>query len=131
MTVAVTFRDSPEGKAAVRAAAEEARLRSVPLAVLFVSEDDAVDEGSAQAVSGIVGEFLADLPPVEVQVLTATWGRNLAGAILDLAASVDATMLVVGSRQRSATGKYLLGSTVQRITLDATIPVLTVKADQA
>ncbi|MFL6133740.1 MAG: universal stress protein [Nocardioidaceae bacterium] len=43
----------------------------------------------------------------------------------------EVTRLVVGVRQRSAIGKALLGSIPQRLILDATVPVLSVKANDA
>jgi len=41
------------------------------------------------------------------------------------------TLLVVGVRKRSPIGKVVLGSIPQRLILDATVPVLSVKADDA
>jgi nucleotide-binding universal stress UspA family protein len=41
----------------------------------------------------------------------------------------EVTLLVVGVRKRSAIGKAVLGSIAQRLILDATVPVLSVKAN--
>ena len=46
-----------------------------------------------------------------------------------LAAIADAELIVIGMRHRTAVGKFLMGSTAQRILLDAPCPVLAVKAD--
>ena len=40
----------------------------------------------------------------------------------------DVTRLVVGVRERSPVGKAILGSIPQRLILEATVPVLSVKA---
>jgi nucleotide-binding universal stress UspA family protein len=49
-------------------------------------------------------------------------------AILRVAEEVDAELLVVGIHRRSPVGKVLLGSNAQRILLNATCPVLAVRA---
>ena len=46
---------------------------------------------------------------------------------MGVAEEVDASCLVIGLRRRSPVGKLILGSSAQRILLDATCPVLTVK----
>jgi nucleotide-binding universal stress UspA family protein len=47
--------------------------------------------------------------------------------VVDIADEVGAELIVIGMRRRSAVGKLLLGSTAQRILLDARCPVLAVK----
>ena len=54
--------------------------------------------------------------------------RPAADEILERAAGVDADLIVIGQRRRSPVGKMLLGSTSQRILLDAVCPVVAVKA---
>ena len=53
---------------------------------------------------------------------------ELQGSLLDLADEVGASLLVLGAKRRTPVGKLLLGSMVQRVLLDAQIPVLVVKA---
>jgi len=50
----------------------------------------------------------------------------VAEGILDLAADVDADVIVMGGRKRSPAGKALFGSVTQSVILDATIPVTVV-----
>ncbi len=38
------------------------------------------------------------------------------------------TLIVIGLRHRSLVGKFILGSEAQRILMEASVPVLTVKA---
>lgn len=49
-------------------------------------------------------------------------------ALIEASHAEDADMLVIGIRKRSQVGKLLLGSDAQRILLEATCPVLAVKA---
>ena len=56
-------------------------------------------------------------------------GGTASDAVLGVAEEVGAELLVVGIRRRSPVGKALLGSNAQRIILNATCPVLTVRVD--
>ncbi|QVJ02263.1 universal stress protein [Nocardiopsis eucommiae] len=53
---------------------------------------------------------------------------DAAAALLDLTEDVEANLLVIGVRRRSAVGKLLMGSTAQRLILEARCPVLAVKS---
>ena len=55
-------------------------------------------------------------------------GSDAAEVLLEVADEEDASVLVIGLRHRTPVGKLLLGSTAQRLLLDATCPVLAVKA---
>jgi nucleotide-binding universal stress UspA family protein len=46
-----------------------------------------------------------------------------------VAESEQAEFIVIGLRRRTPVGKLILGSNAQRILLDASCPVLAVKAD--
>jgi nucleotide-binding universal stress UspA family protein len=48
--------------------------------------------------------------------------------LVNVAEEVGADFLVIGLRRRTPVGKLILGSDAQRILLDATCPVLAVKA---
>ena len=56
-------------------------------------------------------------------------GNEPAEEVVELAEEVGAELIVIGMRHRTAVGKFLMGSTAQRILLDAPCPVLAVKAD--
>ncbi|MFT4088786.1 MAG: universal stress protein [Gordonia sp. (in: high G+C Gram-positive bacteria)] len=127
MTVAVVFSESAEGAAALQSAVREARLRQTGLALLHATErDDVPDADEVDAVKAHASTALAGAD-VDWEVHVASRARNLAGAIVDLAVEVGADLLVIGTRRRSVTGKFLLGSVVQRVILDAPMEVLTVK----
>jgi nucleotide-binding universal stress UspA family protein len=48
--------------------------------------------------------------------------------LIGTAEDTDAAFIVIGLRRRSPVGKLLLGSNAQRVLLDASCPVLAVKA---
>ena len=50
-------------------------------------------------------------------------------AIVDLAAELDADLVVVGGRKRSPAGKAVFGSTAQEVMLNAPCPVTFVRGD--
>ncbi|BDH56816.1 universal stress protein [Tsukamurella sp. PLM1] len=57
--------------------------------------------------------------------------KDPVGGVVDAATRLDASVLVIGIKHRTATGKLLFGSSAQRILLDATCPVLAVKVPQS
>ena len=129
MTVAVAHSDTDQGKAALRKAASEAELHGETLAVLHIVPGLEDRSTVLPRIEASVREALGDRQDLAIEVHTAAEGHSLAGALVDLATEVDASLLVIGSRRRSAVGKLLLGSTVQRVLLDAPMAVLVVKAD--
>ena len=64
---------------------------------------------------------------VPYEVIRAIRGRDAAEEILAVADERRADLVVIGLRRRSAVGKLLLGSTAQRVLLEAQCPVLSVK----
>jgi nucleotide-binding universal stress UspA family protein len=128
MTIAVAHSDSDRGRAALKHAAEEALFRGQPLAVLRVVPG--VDEVTTDdaAINERIAAELADYTDLKWQIHSAPEGYDTAEALLELAENVDAALLVIGSRKRTRVGKLILGSVVQRVLLDAQIPVLVVKA---
>ena len=120
MSVLVAVTDSPEGKAALEAAANEAASLNVPVTVVNLTGGD-VD--TSMLADGVPLEVVApgggsDVDEVE-QVLQAIEERP------------EVTRLVVGVRKRSPIGKAVLGSIAQRLILESTVPVLSVKTSDA
>lgn len=129
MTVAVAYSRTPEGSAAVAAAADMADRLGEDLAVLSVVPDDPEGPEGETGDRGARDEVERMLAGA-----TLTWelhlvaaGHDVPQALLDLVGEVGASLLVVGSKRRSPVGKLLLGSVVQRVILDSNVPVLTVK----
>jgi nucleotide-binding universal stress UspA family protein len=55
-------------------------------------------------------------------------GHEASDELVAAADRVAASLIVIGLRRRTATGKLITGSQAQRILLDANCPVLAVKA---
>lgn len=115
MSVMVAVSDSPEGTAALFAAAYEARRLDTDLLVVNL------------ALHPIE---LQDLPAdVKVQLLERRGkdDRDPVEAVLDEIGSHGAERLVIGVKRRTPVGKALLGSVSQRLLLESPVPVLAVK----
>jgi nucleotide-binding universal stress UspA family protein len=117
--IVVGYSAKPEGRAALKRALSEARLRSAALVVVDTSPDvEASDLAAELAASGVTYEIRA---PVDVD--------DSAEELIRIAETTGADFIVIGLRRRSPVGKLLLGSNAQRVLLDAACPVLAVKAD--
>ncbi|MGZ4427923.1 MAG: universal stress protein [Nocardioidaceae bacterium] len=132
-TIVVGYVPKPEGRAALRRAAEEARLRDSQLVVVNshrggreFDRDDAL-ESEAQ-----LEEVRAELEKagVEHEVRQLVRGMDPAEDLINVATEVGAEFIVIGLRRRSPVGKLILGSNAQRVLLDAPCPVLAVKAGE-
>ncbi len=128
MSVVVGYVPTREGETALDHAVREARSRDARLVVVNTSRGDAlVDERYAD------DDQLATLRArlagtgVDHEVVHAMRGRDASEEILAVAEQRRADLIVIGLRRRSPVGKLLLGSTAQRVLLDAPCPVLAVK----
>jgi len=129
--VVVGYVPKPEGKAALRFAAEEAKLRNASLVVVnshrggreFDREDAMDSESQLKEVRDQLKEA-----GVEHEIRQLVRGLDPAEDLMNVAAEVGADVIVIGLRRRSPVGKLILGSNAQRILLDAPCPVLAVKA---
>ena len=120
MSVCVAVTDSTEGQAALEAAANEAVQLNVPLVAVNLT-------GSDLDTSAINPEL-----PYEVVVPSSPSSLDEVEQVLQvIQARPDITRLVVGVRKRSPVGKVLLGSIPQRLILEATVPVLSVRTEDA
>ena len=129
MTVLVGYVPTPLGEATLRAGVEESRRRTEPLLVVNMSRDDKlVDAHRAQSAD--LDRLDADLAEsgVEHEVRRIEHGTDASDQLLEVIEREHPRMLVIGIRHRSPVGKLLLGSTAQRLLLDAACPVLAVKA---
>jgi nucleotide-binding universal stress UspA family protein len=130
MTVAVAHQVSATSRKALAQAVLEANYRSTDLAVLHVV--DSIDADNREAyrlgVSDEIEKVIGAGPPISWKLHLVTAGGDLGDALLQLVATVDADLLVIGARQRSPVGKALLGSVAQTVILEAKLPVLVVKA---
>jgi len=131
MTIVVGYVPKPEGRAALDRAIEEAKLRGGRLVVVNASRGDSfVDAGYAPVQEiELVKSRLAEAG-VDYELRQLVRGHEPAEEVVDLADEVGAELIVIGMRRRSTVGKFLMGSTAQRILMDAHCAVLAVKADE-
>ena len=128
MSVVVGYVPTREGEAALTAAVAEARSRGTRLVVVNTSRGDAaVDQRYVddEQLAGLRDRLAAT--GLQHDVVHATRGLDASEELLAVAAEHRADLVVIGLRRRSPVGKLLMGSTAQRVLLDATCPVLAVK----
>ena len=133
MAIVVGYVASPEGRAALRRAAEEAQLRSTRLIVVnsnkggasLPAEEALLYERELDDVRARLGAV-----GVEHEVRQLVRGNEPATDIIDIAEAEGADFIVIGLRRRSPVGKLILGSIAQQVLLDAPCPVMAVKADE-
>jgi nucleotide-binding universal stress UspA family protein len=132
MPVVVGYVPTPEGRAALRRAAEECRLRRTRLVVINSNRGGkALDAAEAARYETELQEIRDELTGqgIDHEVRQLVRGMEPAEDLIAVAGEVSADFIVIGLRRRSPVGKLILGSNAQRILLDAPCPVLAVKAD--
>ena len=129
-TIVVGFVNSPEGRAAVAAAAEEAERRQAGLVLVNSARGGREDVESVVAMRDELAQAKADLLArgFEVETIELARGEEVAHDLLDIATQRAAELVVIGLRRRSVVGKLMLGSNAQAILMSADCPVLAVKA---
>lgn len=129
MTVVVAYLPSPEGEAAFAAGLAESSRRHEPLLVVN-SPRTGAPITTTQADESTLARLRqrASQHGVELDLRLDSHSDDLVDTLLSVADEADATVIVIGLRQRSAVGKLLMGSNAQRILLQAERPVLAVKA---
>jgi nucleotide-binding universal stress UspA family protein len=128
VTVLVGFVPTAEGEAAFAAGLDEARRRGEDLLVLNSPRDGApvsTDVAPPEVVADLTAR--AEVAGVAMRLVQEPRRGELADEVLRAAGDVDASVIVVGLRRRSPVGKLILGSSAQRILLEADRPVLAVK----
>ena len=128
MSVLVGYAPNLEGRAAVERAVGECRLRETRLVVLLSQPRP---PGATPVTAADVDELLAEFgaSQLERKVRDADPALDLADQLLEAAEEPGTELMVIGLRRRSPVGKLILGTSAQRILLDAACPVLAVKVD--
>ena len=129
MTIVVGYVPTPEGEAALTAAISEAQLREQPLHVVNSSRGDSLTDSrfaSESALEQVRGRL--DQSGVVYEIDQLVRGHEASDEVVEAADRVKASLIVIGLRRRTPTGKLITGSQAQRILLDANCPVLAVKA---
>ena len=117
--IVVGYSAKPEGRAALERSVAEARLRGSRLIVVHTSPESEVAELTAEL----------DQAAVAYEVAASMDGLDPAEELISAANRTAAEFIVIGLRRRSPVGKLLLGSNAQRVLLEASCPVLAVKAE--
>jgi nucleotide-binding universal stress UspA family protein len=129
MTVVVGYIPNQHGEAALTAGLAEARLRGSDLVVVNATRGDSLIDKKYLGESGIADleQRLASESDLSASV-RQSMGPDVAEEIVRVAGEVDAELLVIGLRRRTPVGKMIMGSVAQHVLVDATCPVLAVKA---
>jgi nucleotide-binding universal stress UspA family protein len=129
--IVVGYVDTPEGQAALDRAIVEADQRGARLVVISSHRGGAsYDKATAAEVEEALSEVRSRLAEsgVEHEVRQLVRGEDPADDLIHVADEVDADLIVIGLRRRTPVGKLILGSNAQQVLLDASCPVLAVKA---
>lgn len=128
MTVIAGYIPTPEGEAALEEATREAERRGMELVVLNSARREAyVDDRYAQDGQWRAVEERLGQSGIRFRLLRPESTHDTATDLIEAAEQYRADLLVIGLRRRSAVGKLILGSTAQRVLLQAPCPVLAVK----
>lgn len=120
---------TPEGQAALERAIAEAVLRGRELLVVNASGGQAhIDPLLATSSDLAQVQARARDAGVRCEVRQTLGVNDVSDELLRISQDTDVELLVIGLRHRSTVGKFLLGSTAQRLLLGAPCPVLAVKA---
>jgi nucleotide-binding universal stress UspA family protein len=133
MPIVVGYVPRAEGRAALRRAAEEARLRGAKLIVINsnrggreMDDEDAIRH--EQELTDVRAQL--DREGIEHEVRQLVRGLEPAEDLISVAEEVGADFIVIGLRRRTPVGKLILGSNAQKVLLEAPCPVLAVKAEE-
>ncbi len=133
MSILVGSLPSREGRAALQVAVDECLIRGVDLDLVempdggrgFEDDEKALWQDGVRAAEQRMAEGGRKI------TLREATGDDIAHSLVEYAEANDAALIVIGLRRRSPVGKLLLGSNAQRVLLEASCPVLAVKAPDA
>ncbi len=129
MTILVAYAPRPEGQAALDKGIEIATRRQERLVVVNASPGGRQEDPSKADVQDVerVEQLLAD-SGLNAEFKQFVRGASAVEEIEALVESLQASLLIIGLRKRSAVGKLILGSVAQDLLLTVSCPVLAVKA---
>ena len=130
MSIIVGYVPTPVGKAALEAAIAESKLRNEELLIVNSSREGAlVDKHTASSDDWKEVQAAVTAAGIESQIIESTYRDDLTEEFLRVATEHNVSLIVIGLRQRTQVGKFIMGSHAQRILLQADRPVLAVKAN--
>lgn len=120
-TIVVGYTAKPEGRAALERSIRMARAGGATIVIVHTAPaEELVGLDEEMAATGVAYE-IHQAPDV----------LDPAEELIKVSESSPDPIIVIGLRRRSPVGKLLLGSNAQRVLLDASCPVLAVKAEGA
>ncbi len=131
MPIVVGVVPTVEGHSALRRAGQEAVLRGTSLVIVSSRRSDRpVGPEAAAALEEQQAAVEAELDSAGVAHELRVIDDSLDPAmdLITTAEDIGADLIVIGLRRRTPVGKLILGANAQRILLDASCPVLAVKA---
>lgn len=117
-TIVVGYTAKPEGRAALERSIRMARAGGATIVIVHTAP--------AEELAGLDEEMAATGLAYEIH--QAPDVLDPAEELIKVSESSPDAIIVIGLRRRSPVGKLLLGSNAQRVLLDASCPVLAVKA---
>ena len=129
MTIVVAYVPRPEGQAALDKGMEIAKRRKERLVVVNASPGGPKEDTAMADVQDVerVEKLLAGAG-LDAQFKQFVRGKDAVEEIEAMIESMQASLLIIGIRKRSAVGKLILGSVAQDLLLSVSCPVLAVKA---
>jgi nucleotide-binding universal stress UspA family protein len=128
-TIVVGYIPTPQGDAALQRAIQEARVHDAELVVVNSTKRDAyIDENFVGEDHWSTLDTRVAEAGVKHRMVQPEEGYDAADLILEACRRNEADLVVIGLRKRSAVGKLLLGSTAQRVLMQAECDILAVRA---
>jgi nucleotide-binding universal stress UspA family protein len=130
MSVIVGYLSSERGRKALEVGIQEAKLRKTDLVVVhsLVGAGKSEDEEVIQSDRDLNAlEEMLSTQDVPFSIHNYVRGNDPAQDIIQAADELGGELIVIGLRQRTSAGKFLLGSNAHDILMDAPCPVLTVR----
>jgi nucleotide-binding universal stress UspA family protein len=130
MSVIVGYLSSERGQKALEVGIEEAKLRNTDLVVVHSlrgagkSDDEDVIQSDRDLTA--LDEMLSK-QGVVFSIHNYVRGNEPAQDLVRAAEELGGELIVIGLRQRTSAGKFILGSNAHDILMDAPCPVLTVR----
>jgi nucleotide-binding universal stress UspA family protein len=130
MSVIVGYMSAERGRAALELGISEAKLRSTDLVVVHSLHGAGVDDDEDVVASDrdleIIDEELSK-EGIVYSIHNFVRGNEPAEDIVQAAKDLGGELIVIGLRQRTSAGKFLLGSNAHDILMSAPCPVLTIR----
>jgi len=130
MSVIVGYVSSDRGRAALELGISEAKLRSTDLVVVHSLHGAGVDDDEDVVASdrelALIDEELSK-EGITYSIHNFVRGNSPAEDIVQAATDLGGELIVIGLRQRTSAGKFLLGSNAHDILMSGPCPVLTIR----